>query len=84
MLDDLHKKRFLTKQNYLNKAGQVHFKEKVAGKTSSPMLSRLTGYTAVYVRLILGGFRPVNDKNIVVLETIDTIAADYDKCYAMQ
>lgn len=82
MIEELHKKGCLTDQNYLNEKGQVLFKEKIAGKTSSPELSRLTGYTDVYVRLLIGGFRPINKRNVVVLETIERIADGFAEIYA--
>lgn len=78
MLDDLKKKGYVTEQNYLNARGQVHYKEMIAGKTSSVEIAHLTGYTDVYVRLVVGGFRRLNPRNVAILQAIERVATGYE------
>jgi hypothetical protein len=81
MIEELAKNGLMNEMRYLTLKGQVHFKEKVAGKTTSVVLGRLTGYTPVFVRMILGGFRRVNHNNVIILATIDRIAEGFAESY---
>lgn len=82
MFEELQEKSFVNATRYLTPRGQVHFKELAAGKVTAVQLGRITGFTSVYVRMVMGGFRRVTTTNIVILETIKRIADGYNKSYA--
>ena len=80
-IDELRERGLITEQRYLNEQGRVFYREKVAGKTNSAHVARLTGFTPEYIRQIIGGFMPVTANNSKVLEAIEHIAASFAESY---
>ena len=77
MLDELHKKQLINESRYLTIKGQIYYKERIAGKSTSYKIGHLTGYTPEYVRLVLGGFMRVTARNIRILQAIENTALEY-------